>query len=130
MKNFLISFIFILGINLLSSQPAMEREETPVQYDAVQIKPTFPGGIEEFMEYVMRNYQTPSDEEEDVEVGVIPISIVIGIDGKITKVEIKSVTGYAEKEIKRVLAKSPMWKPGSQNGVPVPVAFKFSITMK
>ena len=100
MKNFLISFIFILGINLLSSQPAMEREETPVQYDAVQIKPTFPGGIEEFMGYVMRNYQTPSDEEEDVEVGVIPISIVIGIDGKITKVEIKSVTGYAEKEIK------------------------------
>ncbi|MEO8236099.1 MAG: energy transducer TonB [Flavobacterium sp.] len=131
MRKFLILFACAFCTSLLSSQTSMRLvSETPVLYETVQTKPVFPGGIQEFMRFVMKNYQAPSTEEEEVETGTLEVSIVIGVDGNISKVEIIKEVGNAGKEVKRVLAKCPKWTPGSQNGVNVPVVYNFPIKIQ
>ena len=117
--------------NILLSQTATRpTSEVPVQYETVQTKPVFPGGINEFMKFVMKNYQAPVTEEEEVVTGVLEVSIVISIDGSISKVNIIKEVGAAGKEVKRVLTKCPKWTPGSQNGVNVPVVYNFPIKIQ
>jgi hypothetical protein len=131
MKKFLILFVFTVCTNILLSQTATRpTSETPIQYEMVQMKPVFPGGINEFMKFVMKNYQVPVTEDEEVATGILEVSIVIGVDGSISKVDIIKEVGNAGKEVKRVLAKCPKWTPGSQNGVNVPVVYNFPITIK
>ena len=131
MKKFWILFVFTVCTNILLSQTATRpTSEVPVQYETVQTKPVFPGGINEFMKFVMKNYQAPVTEEEEVVTGVLEVSIVISIDGSISKVNIIKEVGTAGKEIKRVLTKCPKWTPGSQNGVNVPVVYNFPIKIQ
>jgi Gram-negative bacterial TonB protein C-terminal len=132
MKKFLILSVFALCTNLLLSQTSTRlTNEVPVLYEVVQTKPVFPGGIQEFMKFVMKNYQAPStEEEEEAATGVLEVSMVIDVDGSINRVEILKEVGKAGKEVKRVLAKCPKWSPGSNNGVTVPVVYNFHITIK
>ncbi|MFM9988889.1 energy transducer TonB [Flavobacterium sp.] len=131
MRKFLILFVCTFCTNLLSSQTSTRLvSETPVLYETVQTKPVFPGGIQEFMRFVMKNYQAPSTEEEEVATGTLEVSIVIGVDGNISKIEIIKEVGNAGKEVKRVLAKCPKWTPGSQNGVNVPVVYNFPVKIQ
>jgi protein TonB len=132
MKKFLILFVFALCSNLLLSQTSTRlTNEVPVQYEAVQNKPVFPGGIQEFMKFVMKNYQAPSTEEdEEVATGTLEVSIVIGVDGSISQIDILKEVGKAGKEVKRVLAKCPKWSPGSNNGIAVPVVYNFPIKIQ
>ena len=131
MKKFLILFVFTVCTNILLSQTATrQKSEIPVLYETVQTKPVFPGGINEFMKFVMKNYQAPVTEEEEVATGVLEVSIVIDVNGSISKVNIIKEVGNAGKEVKRVLTKCPKWTPGSQNGINVPVVYNFPITIK
>ena len=132
MKKFLILFVFALCTNILLSQTSTRlTSEIPVQYEVVQTKPVFPGGISEFMKFVIKNYQTPSaEEEEEIVKGTLEVSIVIGVDGSINNVEIIKEVGNAGKEVKRILAKCPKWTPGSQNGIKVPVVYNFPVNIQ
>ncbi|WP_395057402.1 energy transducer TonB [Flavobacterium sp.] len=114
----------------MSQTATRQKSEIPVLYETVQTKPVFPGGINEFMKFVMKNYQAPVTEEEEVATGVLEVSIVIDVDGSISKVNIIKEVGNAGKEVKRVLTKCPKWTPGSQNGINVPVVYNFPITIK
>ena len=131
MKKFWILFVFTVCTNILLSQTATRQmSETPVQYEMVQTKPVFPGGLNEFMKFVMKNYQSPATEEEEVATGVLEANIIIGVDGSVNKVNIITEVGNSGKEVKRILSKCPKWTPGSQNGVNVPVVYSFHITIK
>jgi protein TonB len=132
MKKFLILFVCTFCTNLLFSQTSTRlTNEMSVEYETVQTKPVFPGGIGEFMKFVMKNYQVPSsEEEEEIATGTLEVSIVIGVDGRISKINILQEVGNAGKEVKRVLEKCPKWTPGSQNGVNVPVVYNFPIKIQ
>ncbi len=126
-KITILIMLFLIGSTVFPQ--TKDHTETPLQYDIVEVKPTFPGGISEFMRFVMKNYQVPEDEE-GAETGVLQVSIVIGIDGSLTQVNIIKEVGNAGKEVKRVLANCPKWTPGRQGGINVPVVYNFPITIK
>lgn len=124
-KNY---FTLLLVFIFTNASIAQSSNIEPVNYDKVQIKPEFPSGIGEFMFFFVKNYQVPEDEEFK---GVANVSIVIDTDGKVTNIKIKNDVGNAiSQEIKRVLSKSPKWKPGTQNGVNVPVVYNFPIKIQ
>lgn len=105
--------------------------EVPFQYELVEIKPVFPGGISEFMKFVMDNYKVPEEDEEGYgATGVLEASIVIGSDGRIGQITILKNVGAVGNQIKKILEKSPIWKPGKNKGVNVPVIYNFSVTIK
>ena len=128
MKKITILIMFFLIGSTVFPQ-TIKHTGAPLQYDVVEVKPVFPGGISEFMRFVMKNYQVPEDEEGG-ETGVLEVSIVIGIDGNLSQVDIVKEVGSAGKEVKRVLASCPKWTPGRQGGINVPVVYNFPITIK
>ncbi len=131
MKKFVVVLLSFLVGNLMFPQSLGKSMDIPMQYESVEVKPLFPGGINEFMKFVMKNYQVPEDEEEgNIQTGTVQVSIVIDINGNVSQVNILKDVGSAGKEIKRVLSKCPKWTPGRQKGINVPVVYSFPITIK
>ena len=97
-------------------------------YNAVEVKPDFPGGIAKFYAYVQKNFRVP--EEEDIK-GKIIVQFVVEKDGSLTDIKVVRDLGYGTKaEAERVIRSSPKWKPGIQNGRPVRVYFSLPISIQ
>lgn len=129
MKKTVIMIVSFLCFSLVYPQVVLPMD-TPVLYEAVEVKPVFPGGITEFMKFVMKNYQVPEEEEGGGATGIVQVSIVIDATGTVSKIDILQDVGTAGKEIKRVLSKCPKWTPGRNKGLPVSVVYNFPITIK
>lgn len=95
-------------------------------YNAVEVRPDFPGGIQKFYDFVGKNYRAP---EEDVK-GKVFVQFVVEKDGSLTDIKVMRDLGYGTgAEAIRVLKKSPKWKPGIQNGRPVRVLYSLPISI-
>ena len=130
MKKFVIVLLSFLVGNLMFPQSLGGSMDLPLQYESVEVKPQFPGGLNEFMRFVMKNYQVPEDEEGTVETGTVQVSIVIDVTGSLSQINILKDVGLAGKEVKRVLSKCPKWTPGRHKGINVPVVYNFPITIQ
>ena len=118
---------------ILIDEPAGDGEkdnkivEDNTIYNAVEVKPDFPGGIAKFYAYVAKNFKTPDDEEIN---GKIIVQFVVEKDGNLTDIKILRDLGFGTgKEAIRVLNSSPKWKPGIQNGRPVSVLYNLPISI-
>lgn len=95
-------------------------------YNAVEVKPDFPGGLQKFYDFVGKNYRAP---EEDIR-GKVYVQFVVEKDGSLTDIKVMRDIGYGTgAEAIRVLKKSPKWKPGIQNGRPVRVLYSLPISI-
>jgi protein TonB len=95
-------------------------------YNAVEVRPDFPGGIQKFYDFVSKNYRAP---EEDIK-GRVFVQFVVEKDGSLTDIKVMRDLGYGTgAEAIRVLKKSPRWKPGIQNGRPVRVLYSLPISI-
>lgn len=128
MKKILIIFLSLWMVSLSFAKEMFNNPVLLVPYEQVEIKPLFPGGISEFMAFVMKNFRAP--EDEDFPVGVVQVSMVIDKTGKVTNVKIIKDVGTAGTEVKRVLANCPKWQPGRMKGEYVDVEYVFPITLK
>ena len=128
MKKVLVLFLSLWMVSLSFAKELFVNPVVLVPYEQVEIKPLFPGGINEFMAFVMKNFKAP--EEEDFPVGVVQVSMVIDKMGNVTNVRILKDVGTAGTEVKRVLSKCPKWQPGKMKGENVDVEYIFPITLK
>ena len=95
-------------------------------YNAVEVKPDFPGGLQKFYDFVGKNYRAP---EEDIK-GKVYVQFVVEKDGSLTDIKVMRDIGYGTgAEAIRVLKKSPKWKPGIQNGRAVRVLYSLPISI-
>ncbi|WP_136669081.1 energy transducer TonB [Flavobacterium sp. H122] len=122
---FLLSFMII---NLSFAKKLNSEVLIIIPYEQVEVKPMFPGGINEFMKFVMNNFHL--SEEDELPTGTVHVSMIIDKNGNVGNVQILRDLGNAGKEVKRVLAKCPKWQPGRMKGVNVDVEYNFPITIK
>lgn len=95
-------------------------------YNAVEVKPEFPGGLPKFYEFVGKNYRAPEEEIK----GKVFVQFVVEKDGTLTDIKVVRDIGYGTgAEAIRVLKKCPKWKPGIQNGRPVRVLYSLPISI-
>jgi hypothetical protein len=131
MKKKIILFLSIIILQFVSAQSIKDSKVVlPIEYNTVEVKPQFPGGINEFMKFVITNYRVPEEDEGAGATGVVEVSIVIDVDGSVTNVVIVKDVGVAGKEIKRVLSKCPKWNPGRQKGENVAVVYNFPVKIQ
>ncbi|MFA5555812.1 MAG: TonB family protein [Flavobacteriaceae bacterium] len=94
-------------------------------YMAVEVAPSYPGGIDEFRKFVARNYNLSPDR--DIKGNVI-VQFVVEKDGSLTDIEVVRDLGYgAGAEAVRVLKRAKKWNPGVQNGRNVRVKYTLPI---
>ncbi|GAB4446864.1 MAG: energy transducer TonB [Bacteroidia bacterium] len=107
--------------------------ETTKPFLIVTEMPEFPGGQEEMIKFIQSRMNYPVHAIEAHISGVCYLRFVVNADGHITNVEvIKSVPDCHEcdEEAKRVVESMPLWKPGKQNGKPVPVYMQIPVRFK
>jgi protein TonB len=91
-----------------------------------EVMPEFPGGMEAFKKFMLRNLRQPDlNEGEKI---IVRVQFVVDADGSIKNMNILQSGGGLDNEVMRVVAKMPKWKPGIQNGRFVAVYFTLPVT--
>ncbi len=91
--------------------------------------PEFPdGGEDGLKKFLQKKINYPPLARENGQEHRVQIQFVVGIDGKISEVVPLTHFGWGlEDEAVRVVKIMPPWKPGKQNGKPVPVRYSIPI---
>lgn len=107
-----------------------EEPKGPYVEGTLDVRPSFPGGIDSFYKYVAKNFKTPEmDSEKAVKVYV---TFVIEKDGTMTDIKVPRNPGYGlDKEAIRVLKSLKVkWSPGMVKGKPVRTAYSLPINIQ
>lgn len=97
-------------------------------YTSVEQVPVFPGGINAFEQFLGKNIKYPEAARNKNTQGRVIISFIVETDGTLTNFKVmRSVGDGTDEEAIRVLALSPKWTPGLQNGHKVRVAYTVPI---
>lgn len=106
------------GVGLVAHKSAIT---TARDADAVDVVPTYPGGMEALQRFLEKNLHTP-DELQRGETVSVRVKFVVGYTGKLQRFDIVLDGGEAyNKEVVRVLKKMPDWIPGKAKGENVSV---------
>ena len=109
------------------------KEETIVEeeipFTIVEDKPTFQGGDENtFTKWVFDRLVYPEIAKENGVQGRVILQFLIGTDGSVSDVKVvRGIDASLDKEIVRVVASSPKWKPGRLRGKPVKFCYTFPV---
>jgi len=95
---------------------------------SAEVMPQFPGGVEAYKKFMLRNLKQPDNIDEGQKFVVIA-KFVVAPDGSISNIDIvQNGRADLDKEVMRVIKMMPKWIPGRQNGVAVPVYFRVPVT--
>lgn len=98
---------------------------------SVEVEPSFPGGMRAFLNYVAENYQFPLAAKEQGVNGKVMLNFIVEKDGTLSNIKVVRDLGFGTGlEAVRILEKSPIWKPGIQNGRPVRVSYSLPINLQ
>jgi TonB family protein len=104
------------------------RPDTNKVFTAVQIQPEFPGGIPALNKFVQTYVRYPKADHDNKVQGRAYIQFIVEQDGSIDNLKVlRTPSDAMGTEAMRVMASSPKWKPGMQNGKPVRVEFTMPI---
>lgn len=106
---------------------ASKNDEEPV-FSNVEILPTFPGGLKAFGEFLGENLKYPTKAKENGIQGRVFVQFVVEKDGSLSNIKVaRGIGSGCDEEAVRVLAISPKWTPGVQNGKVVRVSYTIPI---
>jgi periplasmic protein TonB len=130
MKNILFALITIFSFQFVSAQEATNvYDNTLYSFAGIELKPEFPGGMDQFHKFVAANYNLP--EAAPKLNGKVFVTFVVEKDGSLTFMKVLRDLGYGTgNEALRVLALSPKWMPGEQNGKKVRCTFSVPLSIK
>jgi protein TonB len=98
-------------------------KNVPMDGDAVEVLPSYPGGMDALRKFLEKNLQTPTDMENGQTVSV-RVKFVVDYTGKLKSFVTVLDGGEAyNKEVIRVLKKMPDWVPGKTKGENVSVYY-------
>jgi protein TonB len=97
----------------------------------VEQLPEFPGGMAAWNKFLSKNLRYPPIAQENVVMGRVTVSFVVEKNGEISAIKVlKGIGAGCDEEAIRVIKKSPMWKPGFQNGRAVRVSYVIPIVFQ
>ncbi len=110
---------------------SLNPEDSVYTYNAIDVKPEFPGGESALLSFIGKNTQYPKEAKEAGIEGKVFLGFVIDKTGKVTNVEVlKSVHPLLDSEAIRVVKSMPDWKPGVQRGKKVKVRYQLPINFR
>lgn len=132
----------IESINILKNQTAIDKYGEKGKNGVIEITskpkadtfvfieemPEFPGGFEALKEYVASSMQYPTIALENGIIGQVFVNFVVAQDGSVTDAKIaRGVDPSIDNEALRIVNNMPNWKPGTQGGKNVKVAYSMPI---
>jgi hypothetical protein len=126
MKKILLSVVVLFIVSFASAQSTSNYvDDAPYNYEEVEVRPEFPGGYNELLSFIGKNFKMP---EYDGNGGILKIAFIIEIDGSVTNVKVVKDLGEGTgTEAKRVISISPRWTSGENKGKKVRVLYELPI---
>jgi len=107
---------------------AQQKKDSIYAFQAVEIKPIFPGGIHFFNKFVTENFVIPNSEE--FKGGKLLVDFVIDTSGTLTDIRILRDIGFkTADQAKFILSNSEKWIPGRHNDKKVNVRYAMPIVV-
>jgi periplasmic protein TonB len=119
MKYTAIQFLFILLSVIGYGQDTGKVAPRDSVFSKAEVQPDFDGGAKGWMAYLAKNLNAnvPVDNKAPEGMYTVIIQFIVYEDGSIDSLKALTNHGYGmEKEVIRILKKSPKWKPALQNG--------------
>ena len=111
----------------VAATPAAPTVNKPL--DLAEVMPQFPGGAASLKSYLKRETRYPSQARENEIEGKVYVQFVVNTDGSLSNVRLARGIGFGcDEEALRLVNNMPSWRPGSQDGVTVPVRYTLPIT--
>jgi len=123
-------YLLFLLLMLASIANAQETNVNDQVYKIteVDVKPEFKGGVQNFYNYISKNFRIPDVEGLE---GKIMVEFVIEKDGAISNVDVIKDVGYGTAEqMTELLENSPNWIPGKKDGETVRTLYRIPISIK
>lgn len=112
-----------------SERPQTKQGVSDKLFTVVEHPPTYPGGLDKFYEFLGRTIHYPAAAKEKNVQGKVVVRFIVEADGSLSHIKILKDIGYGcGKEAARVMALSPKWNPGVQNGKKVRVQYNVPIS--
>ncbi|MDI9312300.1 MAG: energy transducer TonB [Limnohabitans sp.] len=130
MKKITLFIFTFFALQTISAQATftVASKSLALDYNIVETRPMFPGGNDEFVKFISKNFHTPEVEGLS---GVLKVTFVVEANGAITDIKVINDLGSGTgEEAKRMLQQSPKWIPGEQNGEPVRVLYTLPIKIQ
>jgi hypothetical protein len=104
--------------NLLPPVIANSKEDPDKIFTKLEVRPSFPGGINSWNHYIAHILQEHFDElRKSSEFGKCLLRFVVKADGSISKIEVLKMKGTELAKIAtNAIENGPKWIPGRQNG--------------
>lgn len=108
-------------------EEVVEEEEQTI-FIVVEESASFPGGIQEMMNFIKDNLKYPQQARETGTQGKVFVSFVVEKDGSLTDVKVlRDIGSGCGEEAVRVVKSMPKWKPAKQRGKPVRMQFNLPV---
>ena len=99
-----------------------------LKYHVVEVMPTYPGGDEARIDFLVKNIKYPNEAKQKGIQGTVWVAFAIEADGHIDNVYVsQGIGGGCDDEAMRVIRMMPKWIPGTQFGKPVRVIINMPI---
>lgn len=113
-----------------STSDSIENQEKE-KLTVLEQMPEFPGGQQELYRYLGKNIRYPSEAYRNDLEGRVVVTFTVNENGRIRNPRItESLGGGTDEEVLLVVLKMSSWKPGQQNGLPVPMEYVLPIDFR
>lgn len=130
----LLTTLSVLAILLMANMTVMAQEKKASDnniYDAPEVMPEYPGGMQAMMNFIGENVKYPEDAMEKNISGKVFVSFVVEKDGSVSEAKVvKGVCESIDNEAIRVVNAMPKWTPGKMDGKNVRVKYTLPFTFK
>lgn len=136
-KAILVTFALLIGCINGSSQmfttsfSSSMGSSNVYEFDAVDIRPEFPGGERALINFINGEKKYPADAYANGIEGRVLVSFIICTDGSVSNAGIvRGVEDSLNREALRVVGLMPRWTPGKVNGASVNVRHVITIVFR
>ncbi len=125
-------YALAVGLCMMVALPAAFSQENKPNEKGVFIQveemPEFPGGEAALRDFMVKNITYPEQAKKDTIQGKVFVTFVIDAAGKVGDVKVvRGVHPLLDQEAVRVIGLMPVWKPGTQKGIPVKVSYTLPV---
>ena len=117
-----LKYLYILPIVAICMIACTQSAKSTMSYEEVEVKPEYPGGMDELGKLLNSNLKYPLIPFENGVQGEVHVQFVVDKEGNVEEVTVfKGVDPHLDAEALRVIKMMPKWKPGKHEGKEVNV---------
>ena len=128
---FLLFCTVVMGNGTCLAQNGTGTDSTEVKQEDVIVQPQYPGGIEKMFEFILENFEYPTECKKRNVRGKVEVEFTIEKGGDMSALCIlKGLDPDIDREMLRVFRAMPRWTPATKNGELVRYTLVVPVTVK